>query len=50
MPTLTISLPEELKDRLEERVPKWREKLVSRLEKRAEQLLKFEKMAERGEL
>ena len=50
MPTLTISLPEELKDKLDAKVPKWKEALVKRLEKRANQLLRFEEIVERGEI
>jgi len=51
MPTLTLSIPEELKKRMDS-MPEinWPEVLRSRLKKRAEQLLKFEEMRERGEL
>lgn len=50
MPTLTVSLPKELKDRLDAKVPKWKESLVKRLDKRVDQLLKFEEMVMRGEI
>lgn len=51
MPTLTLSIPMELKKKIEE-FPEvnWPEVLKSRLQKRAEALLRFEKMRERGEL
>ena len=51
MPTLTISIPKELKKRMEV-FPEvnWAEVLKNRLEQRAEALLKFEKMRKRGEI
>lgn len=51
MPTLTLSIPRELKERMDA-MPEvnWPEVLRVRLEKRASQLLKFEKMRKRGEL
>ena len=51
MPTLTLSIPKELKERLDKHPEvNWPEALKSRLKKRAEALLKFEKMRKRGEL
>ena len=50
MPTLTLSIPKELKKRMDE-FPEvnWPEVLKARLKKRAEALLKFEEMRKRGE-
>ena len=50
MPTLTVSLPNELKEKLDSNIPGWKERLIKRLEKRADQLLKFEEMVKRGEI
>lgn len=51
MPTLTLSIPKELKKRMDEHSEvNWPEVLRSRLMKRAEQLIKFEEMRKRGEL
>ena len=51
MPTLTLSIPDELKKKMEE-FPEvnWPELLRNRLQKRAEQLLKFEELRKRGEI
>lgn len=51
MPTLTISIPKELKKKMEV-YPEinWPEVLKNRLKKRAEALLKFEQMRKRGEM
>ena len=51
MKTLTLSIPKELKEKLDE-FPEinWPEVLRNRLRKRAEALLKFEEMRKRGEL
>jgi len=51
MPTLTLSIPKELKEKMDS-MPEvnWPAVLRSRLEKRAEQLLKFEEIRKRGEL
>ncbi|MCK4364635.1 MAG: hypothetical protein KAW45_01150 [Thermoplasmatales archaeon] len=51
MSTLTLSIPKELKKRMDE-FPEinWPEVLKARLKKRAEALLKFEEMRKRGEL
>lgn len=50
IPTLTLSIPEELKKRMD-KLPEvnWSEVLKNRLRKRAEALLKFEKIRKRGE-
>lgn len=51
MPTLTLSIPKELKERMDKMSEvNWPEVLRVRLEKRAEQLLKFEEMRKKGEL
>jgi len=51
MPTLTLSIPDELKKRMDKHSEvNWSEVIRSRLEKRAEALLKFEEMRLRGEL
>ena len=51
MPTLTLSIPRELKERMDKHPEiNWPEVLRRRLEKRAEQLLKFEEMVKRGEI
>ena len=51
MPTLTLSIPDELKKRMDA-LPEvnWPEVLRRRLEARANQLLKFEEMRKRGEI
>jgi len=51
MKTLTLSIPKELKEKLD-KFPEinWPEVLRNRLRKRAEALLKFEEMRKRGEL
>ena len=51
MPTLTVSIPKELKRKMDE-YPEvnWPEVLKIRLKKRAEALLKFEQMRRRGEV
>jgi len=51
MPTLTLSIPKELKKKMDS-MPEvnWPEVLRERLEKRAKALLKFEEMRKRGEL
>ncbi|MBS3138902.1 hypothetical protein J4207_04315 [Candidatus Woesearchaeota archaeon] len=51
MPTLTVSIPKELKKRMDS-LPEvnWPAVLRVRLEKRARQLLKFEEMRKRGEI
>jgi len=51
MPTLTISIPRELKEKMDE-FPEvnWSEVLKNRLKKRAEALIKFEQMRKKGEI
>ena len=51
MPTLTLSIPKELKEKMKA-FPEvnWPVVLRSKLQKRAEQLLKFEELRKRGEL
>jgi len=51
MPTLTVSMPKELKKRMDE-FPEinWPEVLKARLRSRADALLKFEQMRKRGEI
>ncbi|MEA3458184.1 MAG: hypothetical protein U9R21_05850 [Candidatus Thermoplasmatota archaeon] len=51
MPTLTVSIPKELKRKMDG-YPEvnWPEVLKIRLKKRAETLLKFEQMRRRGEV
>ncbi|MCK4348443.1 MAG: hypothetical protein KAW47_07490 [Thermoplasmatales archaeon] len=51
MLTLTVSIPKELKKKMDE-CPEvnWPEVLKIRLKKRAEALLKFEQMRKRGEI
>jgi len=50
MPTLTVSIPEELKKKMDQ-YPEinWPEVLKARLRKRAEALLRFEQQRQRGE-
>lgn len=51
MPTLTLSIPDELKKRMDKHSEiNWPNVLRSRLKRRAEALLKFEEMRQRGEL
>ena len=51
MPTLTVSIPKELKKKMDEHPEiNWPEVLKKRLQKRAEALLKFEEMRKKGEL
>ena len=51
MPTLTLSIPKELKERMDSKPEiNWPEVLKAGLRKRAEQLLKFEEIRKRGEL
>ncbi len=51
MPTLTLSIPEELKKKMDKHSEvNWSDVLRSRLKKRAKALLKFEEMRQRGEL
>ena len=51
MPTLTLSIPEELKNKMDSMSEvNWPEVLKSRIRKRAEALLKFEEKRKRGEL
>ncbi len=51
MPTLTLSIPKELKEKMEQ-MPQvnWPEVIKSRLKIRAEKLLEFEEKRKRGEL
>ena len=51
MPTLTISITKELKEKMDE-FPEinWPEVLKIRLEKRAKALLKFEEMRKKGDI
>ena len=51
MPTLTLNIPKEIKDKMDS-MPEvnWPELLRRRLEERADQLLKFEEMRKRGEI
>jgi len=51
MPTLTVSIPKELKKKMDE-FPEvnWSEVLKVRLKERAEALLKFEEKRRKGEL
>jgi hypothetical protein len=51
MPTLTVSIPKELKKKMDE-FPEvnWSEVLKARLKKRADALLKFEEMRKKGEM
>lgn len=50
MPTLTLSIPKELKEKMDA-LPEvnWSEVLRLRLQKRAEELLKFEEKRKKGE-
>ena len=50
MPTLTLSIPEELKEKMDS-MPEinWPEVLKRKLQKRAEQLLKFEENRRKGD-
>ena len=49
MPTLTLSIPKELKKRMDEHPEiDWPEVLRSRLQKRAEELLEFEEARKGG--
>jgi hypothetical protein len=50
MPTLTVSIPQELKKRMDQ-YPEinWPEVIKTRLKKRAEALLAFEQKRQRGE-
>jgi hypothetical protein len=51
MPTITLSFPKELKDKMDEmKEINWPEVLRKALDKRAKALLKFEEMYKRGEL
>jgi len=51
MPTLTVSIPKELKKEMD-KFPEinWPEVLKARLKKRAESLLKYEEKRKKGEL
>ena len=51
MPTLTVSIPKELKKRMDESPEvNWPEVLKARLKARADALLKFEQMRKKGEI
>jgi hypothetical protein len=51
MPTLTISIPTELKKEMDAKPEiNWSEVLKLRLEKRAKQLLQFEELRKKGEI
>lgn len=50
MPTLTISIPKKLKNKMDEHPEiDWSEVLKNRLEKRAEAILEFEEKRKKGE-
>jgi len=51
MPTLTLSIPKEVKKKMDS-MPEvnWPEVIRSGLERRARQLLKFEQMRKKGEI
>jgi hypothetical protein len=50
MPTLTVSIPKKLKDKMDEHPEiNWSEVIKNRLEKRAEAILEFEKKRKKEE-
>ena len=51
MPTLTVSIPKELKEEMDKRPQiNWPEVIKAGLEKKGRALLKFKEMYEKGEL